>query len=337
MTPGPYTAVPPPPSAKRLASDDPDEITSWVSRLDCDHSRVVHGTGPYGFRQDRIETPCVQIAWASARLANTLRARFRKPTFHIPLRGVQQYVHGRRQLEAVPGRMVFLPAETELTRRSAGDPIMGIDLDVSTFDSEVQSRHGGDRVDHSRVPHALELPEAQRREVAEAIAALVQAHLPGAAAPSRVHGASRLLSALAGTLSWSTSNRVSPVAIQRLKHAEEWIEAHVSEAITLGRLCNVAQAGERSLQLAFQAQHGMSPMRFVCERRLAAAQRRLFRPAPDENVTAVAASLGFTHLGRFASAYFAAFGESPSMTLTRGRRWVDAGNVAASVRGEGGR
>jgi AraC-like DNA-binding protein len=232
--------------------------------------------------------------------------------------------------------MVFMAQDTEVTRRSAGDPIMGIDLDASTFDSEVQSRHGGDRVDHSRVPHAFQLPEAQCREVAEAIDALVRAHFPGAAAPSKVHGASRVLSALAGTLSGSASNRCVPVAIQRLKQVEEWVDAHIGEAITLGQLCKVAQASERSLQFAFQARRGMSPMRFVCERRLGAAQRRLFRSAPDENVTAVATSLGFTHLGRFASAYFAAFGESPSLTLMRGRRWAQAGNVAASARRAGG-
>ena len=58
MTPVSVLAVPPPPpSANRMGSDDPDEITSWVSRRDGDHSRVVHGTGPYGFRLARIETP----------------------------------------------------------------------------------------------------------------------------------------------------------------------------------------------------------------------------------------------------------------------------------------
>jgi transcriptional regulator GlxA family with amidase domain len=138
-----------------------------------------------------------------------------------------------------------------------------------------------------------------------------------------------VLSALAGTLTSLMSVGVASVTIRRLRNLEDWIDAHVSEAITLGRLCEVAQAGERSLQLAFQARRGTSPMRFVCERRLAAVQRRLFRPGADDDVTAIATGLGFTHLGRFSSAYAAAFGESPSQTLARGRRRALARSITA--------
>jgi len=331
-----YAVPPPPPSAQRMVSDDPDEITALVSRRDGDHSRVVHGTGPYGFRLARIETPSVQIAWASTRLANTLRARFRQPTFHIPLGGVQRYVYGRRRVEAATGRLVFMEPNTEAMRHSAGDPLLAIELDISTFESEVRSRRGSDRSERPRVPRRLDLAQPQQLEVTEAIAALVHAHLPGAAATARMHGESRVLSALAGILTWSSGGSFRPVAIQRLKHLEDWIDAHVSEAITLGRLCEVAQVGERSLQLAYQARRGMSPMRFVCERRLAAAQRRLFRAGPHDSVTAIATSLGFTHLGRFSSAYAAAFGETPSKTLARGRqRTLTRGTVLSTRDGRG--
>jgi transcriptional regulator GlxA family with amidase domain len=92
----------------------------------------------------------------------------------------------------------------------------------------------------------------------------------------------------------------------------------------------VARIGERSLQLAFQARHGMSPMRFVAERRLAAAHRRLTSADVANDVTSVATSLGFIHLGRFAQAYRAAYGETPSRTLSRGRRAIQRGNDAPS-------
>jgi AraC-like DNA-binding protein len=320
-----------------MVSDDPDEITSLVSRRDGDHSRVVHGKGPYGFRLARIETPCVQIAWASTRLANTLRARFRQPTFHIPLGGVQQYVYGRRRVEAATGRPVFMEPNTEATRHSAGDPLLAIELDISSFESEVRSRRGRDCTERPLEPRTLDLAQPQQRELTEAIAALVHAHLPGAAAAARMHGESRVLSALAGILTWSVGGSFRPLAIQRLKHLEDWIDAHVSEAITLGRLCEVAQVGERSLQLAYQARRGMSPMRFVCERRLAAAQRRLFRAGPHDSVTAIATSLGFTHLGRFSSAYAAAFGESPSKTLARGRQRTLTRGIVPSTRDSRGK
>jgi AraC-like DNA-binding protein len=329
VTPDTLLAVtPPPPSAQRLESDDPDEVTSWVARRDGDHSRVVHGAGPYGFWLARIETPSVQLAWARTRLANTLRARFRVPTFHLALHGMQHYAFGRRQMAVATGGLVFMAPGTEVTRHSEGHPIMAIELDPSTFESEVQKRHGADRVDWPLVPQPLELSEPQRRGLLEAIAELVHAHEAGVVASSRIHSENRLVSALAGALPGPAASKVAPVSVQRLDYLEGWIDAHVGEVITLGRLCGVAQVGERSLQLAFQARRGMSPMRFVSERRLAAAHRRLSNAGAGEDVTAIATSLGFTHLGRFSIAYRAAFGESPSHTLLRGRRWAQWRSVA---------
>jgi AraC-like DNA-binding protein len=72
----------------------------------------------------------------------------------------------------------------------------------------------------------------------------------------------------------------------------------------------------------------MSPMRFVTERRLAAAQARLATAGAARDVTEVAAELGFSHLGRFAIAYREVFGESPSQTLRRRRRAHEAANNA---------
>ncbi len=321
----------PPPGAQRMGSDDPDEVTSWVARRDGDHSRVVHGTGPFGFQLARIETWSVKLAWASARLAHTLRGLFRQPTFHFPLRGIQRYSWGRRRMEVDTGGLVFMPPGTETTRHSEGHPVLAIELDASAFESEVQRRHGTDLVEWPLVPQMLDLSEPQRGELVEAISGLVHAHLPDASASSRVHGESRLLSVLAGALTRSASSRISPVSAQRLNCLEGWIDAHLGEAITLGRLCEVVQVGERSLQLAFQARRGMSPMRFVLERRLAAAQRRFSSEKAGEGVTAIATSLGFTHLGRFSSAYRAAFDESPLQAVTRSRRGAKARSDAASA------
>jgi len=312
-----------------MGSDDPDEVTSWVARRDGDHSRVVHGTGPYGFQLALVETPSVQLAWAKARIAHTVRGRFRQPTFHFPLRGVQHYSWGRRRLAVDTGGLVFMAPGTDATRRSEDHPVLAIELDAATFESEVQRRCGTDRVDWPRVPLAPQLSEAQRRELVEAISGLVHAHEAGARASSGMHVESRLLSALAGGLIWSAGSRLSPVSSQRLSDLEGWIDAHLEQPITLGRLCEVVQVGERSLQLAFQARRGMSPLRFVAERRLAAAQRSLSGERADEGVTAIATSLGFTHLGRFSAVYREVFGESPSQTIARGRRCAQP--MAASL------
>ena len=113
-----------------------------------------------------------------------------------------------------------------------------------------------------RVPQTL--AEAQQREVTEAIAALVQTYLPGARTTTRMHGESRVLSAMAGTLTWPVGDGAAPVAIKRLEHLEDWIDAHVSEAITLGRLAS--RAGRRPLAATLvprAARHVTNAVRFA--------------------------------------------------------------------------
>ena len=60
-------------------------------------------------------------------------------------------------------------------------------------------------------------------------------------------------------------------------------------------------------------------MRHLRNIRLAQVREALIRADPEENVTAVAMSLGFTHMGRFSVEYRLRFGESPSQTLGKPR------------------
>ena len=316
-----------PPGARRVSSDDPDEVSAWVARLDGRHSRVVHGAGPYGFRLALAESHAVRIAWASTRLPNTVRGRFPVPTFHLPIEGFQRYIHGRHRFETAPGGLVYVARGTEVTRYGDAGELMAIDIDASEFESEVRSRRGTDGTDPPCAPRTLDLATQQRRELVGAIGALVRASASGAAAGTSRHGAGRVLAALVDALADASSGGPARVSARRVEDLEDWIDAHLSDVITLGRLCEVARIGERALQLAFQKRRGMSPLRFVCERRLAEAQRRLHAGRPEEDVTSIATSLGLVHLGRFATAYRAVFGESPSQTLMRGRagRHIAAG------------
>lgn len=309
----------PPAWATHLASDDPDEVTSWVARRDGHHSRVIHGSGPYGFRFDRVGTPTVQVGWGRTRVPHTLHAAFLQPTLHLPLAGVQRYACGRHRFGAPAGTLVFIAAGTVVSRYSDADPIMAIDIEPGTLQRELASRCGGDRRELARVPLVFDLAQPGAVAVVDAIVTLVAAHAqPSAAAVQHAEG--NLLDAVSAALSERCGPVPARVARRRLGLLEDWIEANLAEPLTLGRLCDVAQVSARTLQSAFQARRGMSPMRFVSERRLAAVQRRLIQGDPDENVTAIAVRLGFTHLGRFSSSYRALFGELPSRTLARGRR-----------------
>lgn len=61
-------------------------------------------------------------------------------------------------------------------------------------------------------------------------------------------------------------------------------------------------------------------MRFVVERKLAEARRRLQAGGVGADVTHVALGLGFHHMGRFAKLYREAFGETPSQSRARRAR-----------------
>jgi AraC-like DNA-binding protein len=73
----------------------------------------------------------------------------------------------------------------------------------------------------------------------------------------------------------------------------------------------------RSLQEGFRKSEDTTPFAFLRNARLDAARRILSEPTSSASVSDVALDLGFTHLGRFSSAYKTAFGETPINTLRR--------------------
>lgn len=110
--------------------------------------------------------------------------------------------------------------------------------------------------------------------------------------------------------------RVAPAVVRR---AEEYIAAHAGEAIRLADIVAAAGAPARSLQAAFRAARGMTPMEFLKMRRLELSRDMLLAPRPETTVSGVAAVMGFRNAGRFSVEYRKCFQESPSETLARGR------------------
>ncbi|MDI1432627.1 AraC family transcriptional regulator [Polyangium sorediatum] len=113
--------------------------------------------------------------------------------------------------------------------------------------------------------------------------------------------------------------RVAPAVVRR---AEEYIAAHVGEAIRLSDIVAAAGAPARSLQAAFRAARGMTPIGFLKLRRLEQARQMLLAPEPGTTAAHVAAAMGFRSAGRFSVEYRKHFRESPSETLARGRASV---------------
>lgn len=113
--------------------------------------------------------------------------------------------------------------------------------------------------------------------------------------------------------------RPTSTGVQELRAAEEYIEAHWDQPITMEALTAVTGASARSLYYSFRKLRGYSPKSFVTQLRLRRSYELLARPEPSTTVTDVALSCGFGNLGHFSSYYRAAFGESPSASLRRAR------------------
>jgi transcriptional regulator GlxA family with amidase domain len=98
------------------------------------------------------------------------------------------------------------------------------------------------------------------------------------------------------------------------------MHADPGRQFTATDLAACAGVGIRVLQESFKQHLGMPPLTYLRRLRLDGVHHDLSHGDPWQvSVSEVAARWGFTHLGRFAGAYRARFGESPSQTL-RDRR-----------------
>ncbi|MEA5454205.1 AraC family transcriptional regulator [Sinomonas sp. JGH33] len=121
----------------------------------------------------------------------------------------------------------------------------------------------------------------------------------------------------ATTAAGSGTNTASSAATARLvKRFTELLERHSAEDVMVSELAEALGVPLRTLQAAVSAETGSTPMALLRTSRLLRARRMLQECEPNEqSVTMIAQDCGFAHLGRFAQAYYAAFGELPSATL----------------------
>ncbi len=313
----------PPAWMRQLCSDDVDEVTQ-VMRTAYEHSRVVHRGGPLGFRAAWAESEDVVLGWFEAGLPQTLRGALDYAVIHLQPPQGTLYRVGRSVYTVTQGASVaVLPPTWDFTRYIPSGKTLSVGLGWPLLEAEFTARLGPRAAGWRFGLQVIHLQPMVLATLTRAMETVVSALAPGVAPSRLVHARSQLVSQVVDCLMPGLA--LAPqrdVSRSRLDHLEAWIDAHVSAPISLGTLCEMAGVGERSLQKAFEARRGVSPMRFVVERRLEAARRRLEQEAAPVSVTQVAMELGFDHLGRFASDYRTLFGESPSVTLGRGRgRW----------------
>jgi AraC family transcriptional regulator, ethanolamine operon transcriptional activator len=109
--------------------------------------------------------------------------------------------------------------------------------------------------------------------------------------------------------------RVLKAALEAINDSTE------DDVITVGDLCRIARASERTLDYAFAERFGLSPAQYMKARRLNAARDDFCRDHEHEmKIADIANKWGFWHLGQFARDYQTWFGELPSETYERRHR-----------------
>lgn len=294
-TPG-LRLSPPPPQAASFRTDALDEVRAFVAGVDGEHSRVVHGTGPLAYEWHALTGRAVALRWGRAALAQTIRGAVGAAVLHVSIDSTSTYAFGRRQVRVAPGEGVFIAPEWEFTRRTGPGSVVAVGVDRAALAAEIDARRpraGGGWGPRSE---AVSLQGVRGTALEAAIGRVVAASgAAGHVARRRRNlGEAIAIAAVADLLLGGRAPAdVTPVAAARLASVEEWIDAHLGEPITIGRLCRVAGVGPRSLQAAFASRRGVSPMRFVAERRLAAARRQLLLAGPGSDVTSIAVDAGF--------------------------------------------
>lgn len=311
----------PPLHSARFGSDHLDEIHAFVAAYDGSHQRVALGRGPLGYSIHAVRCGEVDLGWGHTRVRQAIRGVPQSAILQVPLRRRHVYAMGRRTLEARPDTAVLLaPGQDYTLYFEPDDCLVVLRMPGSALAEELSNRdpagaHPG--ISTREIPLAgprLSALAAIHRMLVDATTASTGT----GAEPRARHLAAQLCGWTAEQLLGTRASSSTPApGIQRIRAAEEWIDAHFAEAITLGRLCAVAGVGDRYLESAFRTHRGQTPMQFLMQRRLASVRRNLLDSKPGDSVTQVAHDAGFIHLGRFAARYRAAYGESPSATLRR--------------------
>jgi AraC-like DNA-binding protein len=310
-----------PPVAPRFRSDSVDEVRAYIAQGDTDHSRQVLGTGPLGFEHVVLPGRLLQLHWVTQRLGQIARGGYTVDSMvHVPVSDALQYKFGRRRLDVAVGQAVFLVPGQHYDVQTPPGTSFALGLSLTSLEREIKP--------YLRSADGVWLPRTCRLSLAGAmadtllgqIADLIRILTSAEEVPAATLEQSEVdvLTSLARLLAESGgAAHASQLSAERALLVEEWIDAHLHEPITLGRLREVTGVGSRCLQKTFLSRRGSTPIQYVINRRLEAARTQLLGAVGALDVTSIAMACGFNHMGRFSTMYRQRFGESPSTTLRR--------------------
>lgn len=99
--------------------------------------------------------------------------------------------------------------------------------------------------------------------------------------------------------------------------AQQFLHAHARDEIHLDDIEAAAGISRFKLFEGFKKHLGLAPMAYLKKYRLTAVRQEILQDRSARNISEIAMSWGFTHLGRFSTEYRKLFDETPSMTSQR--------------------
>jgi AraC-like DNA-binding protein len=311
-----FPAIAAPHWARQFRSDDLEQVRAFIGNKDGPHSRVVHRGRPLGYAMFQVSAPHTNLGGSASAVAQSVRGHVHGWVLHLALPPGTVLRSGRRTSDrTVPQTAVLIPPGWAFTRISPPGALFAVEVDQHALEAELRARRPDDVKRNLSRMAMPQLAPGERARLTAAASELVLATEPGMDVRQRASAEASFIERMVDlVLRDAVTRRPGELALERARSLEAWIDAHLDEPITMGTLCRVAGVGARCLQKSFLYRRGISPMRFVAERRLLAAHHWLSDASHAGTVTEAGLRFGFSHLGRFSMSYREVIGESPSQT-----------------------
>jgi AraC-like DNA-binding protein len=316
-----FSAQAAPPWSRQFRSDDLGQVCAFIGNKTGPNARVAYGDRPLGYAMFQVSARQTNLGASQSAVSQSVRGHVEGWVLHLALPPGTVLRSGlRTSAPTVPNTAVLIPPGWAVTRISPPGALFAVEVKPHAVLAELSARRPDEVNRNLRRLSMPALAAAERSALQDAASALVLATAPGTDGRQQGSAESRLIERMVDLLLRdAATRRPGELSLDRARNLEAWIDAHLGEPITMGTLCQVAGVGERCLQKSFLYRRGISPMRFVAERRLLAAHQWLTDASRPATVTEAGLRFGLSHLGRFSVSYRQAFGESPSQTLAAAR------------------
>jgi AraC-like DNA-binding protein len=245
---------------------------------------------------------------------------------HLPMSGRLESQHrGTRLIATRETAAVFQPGGGAFRGRwAAGTSSLAVSLPRESVTSALANLLGEPPRSDVRFDLAMHIADSHARGWMDLVAQINrQLAAPGGLLPQPAVAESVVagfLFAVRNSYSEALARPTPPPRPQAVRTAVELMETDPTMPWTVAALARKCEISTRALQSGFRHHLDVSPMGYLRAVRLRRAHDDLRAADPyTESVAAIAHRWGFQHLGRFAAAHEAEYGQTPSQTLRSSR------------------